>query len=278
MGFFEDIDNISILERHSDRLEGVEMSQARKMLKEYKRARQELKLQLLANSYDNSYTEGKMKNALAQIEQAIVQLRSKIGWQIQEGFDFLSSQGIEDSVTEMDAFDKAFGGGFGKLPYDAIIESTEPDNYLFNQYESSISMYNEGLRNSFQSALTQSLIQQKSWTQAVYDMETVFDMEEWKLARIVRTELHGIYNISKMRGFGTIRNDYIPDLMKTLYHPMDSRTGQDSIQLAKENLVIPIDQPFSYTYKGKTRTFMTPPERPNDRAILIPYRGVYGKI
>lgn len=272
MGFFEDIDNVNILERHSDRLEGVEMSQARKMLKEYKKARQELKLQLLANSFNNEYSEGKMKNALAQIEAAIAQLRQKIGYQINEGFDFLSSQGIEDSITEMDAFDKAFGGGFGKLPFDAIIESTEPDNYLFNQYESSVQSYNESLRNSFQSSLTQSLIQQKSWSQAVYDMESVFDMKEWELARIVRTELHGIYNISKMRGFGTIKQDYVPDLMKTLYHPMDSRTGQDSIQMAKENLIVPIDSPFSFTYKGKTRTFMTPPDRPNDRAILIPYR------
>lgn len=277
MSFFEEVDNISILERHSDRLEGVEMSQARKMLKEYKRARQELKLQLLANSYDNSYTEGKMKNALAQIEAAIVQLRQKIGYQINEGYEFLTAQGVEDSVTEMDAFDRAFGGGFGKLPFDAIIESTDPANYLFNQYESSVDFYNEGLRNSFQSSLTQGLIQQKSWSQMVYDMESVFDMEEWKLARIVRTELHGIYNVSKMLGFGTIQKDYIPDLMKTLYHPMDSRTGQDSIKLAKENLIIPIDQPFVFTYKGKTRTFMTPPDRPHDRAILIPYRPQFDK-
>jgi YesN/AraC family two-component response regulator len=117
MGFFEDVDNISILERHADRLEGVEMSQARKMLKEYKKAREQIKLQLLANSFNNEYSEAKMKNALAQIEASISLLRKKIGFQIQEGFDFLSSQGIEDSVTEMDAFDKAFGGGFGKLPF-----------------------------------------------------------------------------------------------------------------------------------------------------------------
>jgi hypothetical protein len=135
-----------------------------------------------------------------------------------------------------------------------------------------VQSYNDGLRASFQSALTQSLIQQKSWSQAVYDLESVFDAEEWKLARIVRTELHGIYNVSKMRGFGTIKEDYIPDLKKTLYHPMDSRTGQDSIQLAKENLIVDIDKPFVFNYKGKTRVFMTPPDRPHDRAILIPYR------
>lgn len=277
MPFFQDIDNLSILERHSTRLEGVEIRQAQKLLKEYKRARQEIKLQMLSNSLDNKFTEGKLNNALAQIEAAISQLRSKIGFQIQDGFDFLSSQGVEDSVDEMDAFDRAFGGGFGKLPFDTIVDSTDPANYLFNQYASSIDSYNEGLRNQFQSTLTQSLIQQKSWSQAVFDMESVFDMEEWKLARIVRTELHGIYNVSKMNGFFNIRENYIPDLMKTLYHPMDSRTGKDSIELAKENLIVPIDQPFVFTYKGKTRTFMTPPDRPHDRAILIPYRKSYGK-
>lgn len=277
MGFFEDIDNVAILERNADRLEGIQMNQARKLLKEYKKAKEEIRLQLLANSGDNVFTEAKLNNTLAQIEMMVAQLKAKIAGNLRDGYDYLSNQGVEDSVREVDAFDKYFGGGFGKLPYDEIIDSVDPNNYLFNQYESSVDAYNESLRNSFQSSLTQSLIQQKSWSQTVADMTGVFDLEEWKLARIVRSELHGIYNVSKMDGFLNIRDNYTPDLMKTLYHPMDARTGADSIQLAKENPIIPVDQPFVFEWKGKRRVFMTPPDRPNDRAILIPYRNNYGK-
>ena len=275
MAFQSDIDNISILERNASRLNGLQMEEARKMLNQYRMAKEELKLQMLSNSPSNEYTEAKLKNTLAQIDVAIASLRVRTGKRAKEGFEFLTDQGLEDSVREMDSFDKYFGGGFGKLPYDAIIESTDPEQLLFNQYDSSVNMYSAGLRNSFQQTLTQSLIQQKTWSQAVWDMEQVFDMEEWKLARIVRTELHGIYNNSKMNGFMTIQEDYIPDLKKTLYNPMDSRTAEDSIYVESLKLIVPLDKPFIFTFKGKKYNFMFPPNRPNDRSILIPYRGAY---
>lgn len=272
MSFYEDVDNISILEKNASRLNGLQMEQARKMLIEYRKAREALKEQLLSTSSENQFTEAKLKNTLAQVEQSIKTLRSKVGYQIRDGFDFLSEQGIEDSVREMDAFDKYFGGGFGKLPLDAILESTEPENLLFNNYESSVDTYNANLRNLFQQSLTQNLIQGRTWTQTVWDMENIFNMEEWKLSRIVRTELHGIYNHSKMNGFGTIQRDYIPDLKKTLYNPMDSRTAEDSRYVEKLKLIVPLNEPFKYTWKGKDYISMAPPFRPNDRAILIPYR------
>jgi len=277
MAFQSDIDNISILERNASRLNGLQMEEARKMLAQYRMAKEELKLQMLSNSPTNEYTEAKLKNTLAQIDVAIASLRVRTGKRAKEGFEFLSDQGLEDSVREMDSFDKYFGGGFGKLPYDAIIESTDPEQLLFNQYDSSVNMYSMGLRNAFQQTLTQSLIQQKTWSQAVWDMEQVFDMEEWKLARIVRTELHGIYNNSKMNGFMTIQEDYIPDLKKTLYNPMDSRTAEDSMYVESLHLVVPLDQPFRYKWKGREYVFMVPPARPNDRAILIPYRPSFDK-
>lgn len=277
MTFETEIDNISILERNASRLQGLQMEQARKMLTEYRKAKEELKMQLMATSSDNQYTEAKLKNALAQIEYAILALRKKVGWQIEDGFNFLSDQGVEDSVKEMDAFDKYFGGGFGKLPMDAILESTDPTNILLNQYQSSVEAYNENLRNLFQQSFTQSLIQQKTWSQTVWDMEQVFGMEEWKLSRIVRTELHGIYNNSKMNGFMTARDGYIPDLKKTLYNPMDSRTAEDSMYVESLKLIVPLEEPFRYKWKGKEYVAMAPPFRPNDRAILIPYRPSFDK-
>lgn len=277
MSFFSAVDNISVLERNASRLNGLQMEQARKMLNEYRMARESLKEQLLATSSDNKFTEAKLRSTLAQVENTIAVLRSKVGYQISDGFNFLSDQGVEDSVREMDAFDKYFGGGIGKLPLDSIIESTDPENILLNRYESSIDSYNESLRNLFQQSLTQNLIQGKTWTQTVWDMENTFNMEEWKLSRIVRTELHGIYNQSKMNGFETIRDGYVPDLMKTLYNPMDSRTAEDSIYVESLKLIVPINEPFRYKWKGKEYVFMTPPARPNDRAILIPYRPSFNK-
>ena len=286
MPFFKDIDTVSVLERHVDRLEGLELSQARKVLKQYKIARERLKAQLLMTP-DNTFTEAKLKNALVQIEAGILALNAQVKPELYSGFEYLTDQGIEDSAREVNAMEKHFNGVSSVLPVDAIIESVDPVNMLFNNYETSVMTYSQNLRGRFQHQLTQSLLQNKTWSQAVWDMEAVFNEEEWKLARIVRTELHNIYNVSKSNGFLQIRQDYLPDLQKTLYHPIDSRTGEDSKQAAFQNLIVNIDEPFEYTYTRRRadgssvkekRTFMAPPDRPNDRAILIPYRKSYGEV
>lgn len=274
MPFFSDIDSMGIFENHVSKLEGLEMSQARKVLKQYKIARERLKAQLLMTP-DNTFTEAKLKNALLQIEVGIKELNWQINPTMKEGWTYLTENGAEDSAKEINALEKRFSGVRSLLPVDAIVESVDPDNFLFNNFESSVEAYSGNLRGRFQNSLTQALLQNQSWSQAVYGMEQVFNEEEWKLARIVRTELHNIYNISKSNGFLQIRQDYLPDLKKTLYHPMDSRTGQDSIEAAAQKLIVNVDEPFEYTFKGKLRRFMAPPDRPNDRAILIPYRSVY---
>lgn len=274
--FFQDIDSISLLERNSAKLEGLELNQIRKLVKMYKQARQEIMANLLFSS-DNTFTEARLASTLEQINQMITVLESRLNSQLQFGFDTLTEQGIEDSAKEINAFEKHFNGVTGLIPVDAILESTKPENFLFNQYQASIQTYNQGLRNEFQRVLGQSLLQQKTWTQTVNDMEGIFALEEWRLARIVRTELHQIYNVSKLNGFLTVKDEYLPDLQKTLYHPMDSRTGQDSISMAKANLIVDFNEPFIFTHGKKTYKFMTPPNRPNDRAILIPYRSDYEK-
>ena len=105
------------------------------------------------------------------------------------------------------------------------------------------------------------------------------DTERWRINRILRTEMHFAYNDSKLSGMETIRDKYNPKMKKSLYHPMDSRTGEDSKQLERKDPIIPMNKPFKFTYEYKRkdgtykayhRQFMYPPDRPNDRAILIP--------
>lgn len=275
MAFFEDIDTLSILERNSDKLEGLQMNSARKLLKEYKRAREELKAQMLMTP-SGTFTEARLNATLVQLEASIAQIERQVNPLLRSFFDVITESGIEDSAKEVNAMEKLFMGASRPIDIDAVMETTDPSNFLFNQFESSVSTYNEQLRNGFQQSLTQALLQQKSWSQAVWDMEQVFGQTEYILARIVRTELHGIYSGAKFNGMLNIRDNYLPDMMKTLYHPMDSRTGEDSKKAASMNLIVPLDEPFRYSFKGKERVFHFPPDRPHDRSILIPYRKSYG--
>lgn len=271
MSFFLEIDKISVFEKNAARIEGLEMRQAQKLMKEYRKAATEIKLRLL-NTNDNSFTEARLNSTLIEIEQNIKFLKQKLNGTLSESFNLTREQGIEDSVREINKMEKHFTGVSSNLPIDDIIESINPENYLFNQFESSVDTYSARIRNKMQSSMTQGLIQQKSWSMIVNDLSNMFIADEWELARIVRTELHGIYGISKMNGMLQTRHEYLPDLKKTLYHPMDSRTGQDSQYLIDNPLIVDLDEPFQYKWKNSTRTFMTPPDRPNDRSILIPYR------
>jgi hypothetical protein len=267
-------DDISIFERNAGKIQGVETNSARRLLKEYSVARERIKAQLLL-SPDNSFTEAKLTNTLLQLDQSIAQLNRQINPTLRSFFSDSTEYGLEDSAREVNALEKKFEGVSSAIDVDAVIESTDPENLLFNQFESSVSAYNENLRNGFQQSLTQSLLQQKSWSQAVWDMESVFNQSEHVLARIVRTELHGIYSNAKLNGMFTIQDKYLPDLMKTIYNPMDSRTADDSMYVDTLKMVVPLDEPFSYTYKGQRRVYMSPPDRPNDRSILVPYRSSY---
>jgi hypothetical protein len=111
----------------------------------------------------------------------------------------------------------------------------------------------------------------------VSDIGRFFIGEEWKLTRIARTELHHVYNFSKMMGMGEVRDSTLPDLKKALMHPMDNRTAADSKRLAAENPIVDIDEPFRFKWKGEVRVFQAPPDRPNDRSILVPYREQWGR-
>jgi hypothetical protein len=73
-------------------------------------------------------------------------------------------------------------------------------------------------------------------------------------------------------GMGIVKDKYIPGLKKALIHPMDARTADDSKMLSKINPIVDINEPFRYTYGKHERVFMYPPDRPNDRAILVPYK------
>jgi hypothetical protein len=175
-------------------------------------------------------------------------------------------------ISEINKFSKIFTGAVVPLNLNAAIIAQDTSNFLFNRYESSVSAYTEGLRGQLASGLVESVLAQDSYPEVIGKIGQYFAGEEWKINRIARTELHNMYNKAKLRGMGEVQENTLPALKKSLYHPMDSRTGKDSQFAARKHLVADIDKPFVYQWNGSKREFMTPPDRPNDRSILIPYQ------
>jgi hypothetical protein len=272
MDFFEEVDGLGIVEQHIQGVLKLEAAKAKLMLRRYREVRQELRDRLSRTRAD-TFTAQQMRGVLAQVEGAIIAMNSSLKGEMETAANELALEGVEDLVSEIERFDEHFTGAVVPINLNAQVAALETSNFLLTKYSSSIDAYGEDLIRQITGNLTQSALMQQPYGNMIRDLSNFFEGEQWKLERIARTELHNVYNLGKMNGMGElISQDIVPDLMKTLIHPMDARTAEDSKLAARLDLIVPVDAPFEYRWKGEIRRFMAPPDRPNDRAILVPYR------
>jgi hypothetical protein len=271
MGFFDDVDAEGTVERHIQQVLKLEDSQSNKLLRRYKEVRQELR-DRLDRAPEATFTAQQLRGVLTQVDAAIAAMTISLSGGMKESAGIFAMSGVEDSITELQKFEQMFQGAVVPINIDRQLVADETENFLLNRFEASIQAYSSDLRSSLVGSLTNESLMESSYSTVIRKLGAFFQGEEWKLHRIARTEFHNMYNLSKMNTFTGIRDSSLPDLMKTLIHPMDSRTGDDSKALARENPIVPIEEPFEQTWKGKKFVFMAPPNRPNDRAILVPYR------
>lgn len=273
--FFDAIDGIGVAEHHAKQVGNLQDDEARRMISEYSQAKEELTARLQRTPGD-TFTAQHLRLTLLQVDRALRVMNSTLHTNILTGARVMTKKGVEHLEAEIRKFSSHFKGAETEINLDAAKISTHAENILINRYQASINAYDAEMRKQISNGLTQAVIQEKPFSQVIRDMGKFFTGEEWKLNQIVRTEMHSIYGQAKITGMKEAKKE-LPRLMKALYHRMDSRTGNDSIQLAAENPIIPIDKPFKQTYKAspKSKTqyyeFMAPPNRPNDRAILIPF-------
>lgn len=271
MSFFEEVDSLELVENHIEQLQRLEQTHADKLLRIYKQVRLQLRDRLDVISGD-TFTAQQMRATLVQVEAGIQAMSSGLLKGLEESSGIASDKAIKDLTKEIERFSSHFEGAATPINIDNAVIALDVSNFLVNQKEASIRAYSEDVRAKVVMNLTKSMIANESTSEVIQKVGKFFIGEEWKLRRIARTELHNVYNLGKLKGMERVKEDTIPDLKKTLIHPMDNRTGDDSIELAEQNPIIPIDKPFVQKFRGETFSFMAPPNRPNDRAILVPVR------
>lgn len=276
MNFFDEPSVTEVSQAHIEAAVKLEDAEALRLIKRFRDTRRELR-DRLDTIPSGTFTAQQVRGTLYQIELAIQEMTKTLAGEMKSSAGTVATAGVEDLASEIERWDSVFGDAISPINIDAVRIADDTSNFLFNQYDTSLKAYGESLRSQFANALTQSALEQITVGEVVSRLSKTFLGEEWKLHRIARTELHNVYNIGKMNGMTELRDGDLPDLKKTLFHPMDSRTAKDSKALNRKNPIIPIDEPFRFNWDGKERVFMAPPDRPNDRAILIPYRASWGK-
>jgi len=274
--FFEEVDALQIVEMHIGKVQSLEEKAAERLAKAYRESRRRLQDRLLSIPGDK-FTAQQLRGALVQIDTALEFMASDLSSQLIDSADLVARAGAENLVSEINRFDDHFLGAVTPINVNAVAIASDTNNLLINKYQSSLESYSQEVRSQLAQALTNAAIEQVPYSEIIRRVGQFFIAEEWKIHRLARTELHQVYNLSKMKSMERLAAGAIPDLKKTLIHPMDSRTGKDSKYANKLNLIVPINEPFRYKWQGQERVYMTPPDRPNDRSILVPYRDSYGE-
>lgn len=279
MSFFTDPTVTDLIEANIERVTQMTKTQQKKLIKSFRIVRRELMDRLLTIP-EGTFTEQQLSVTLVQVTTAIEAMKRDLKSGMTDSAEILGMRGVLDLIKEINRFEQKFAGSVQPLNLNAIALAASSQTFLINKYEASLDAYGEDLRASLVSGITQSMISrdttQRTVSRLVADIGRFFVGEEWKLNRIVRTELSNVYNFSKLKGMEQTKT-ILPDLKKSLMHPMDERTGKDSKKLARENPVVDIDEPFRFKFKGEERIFMFPPDRPNDRSILVPFREEWNK-
>jgi hypothetical protein len=274
--FYDEVDSTGVVENHVKEVLRLEDEQAKIVMQSYKDARLGL-LDRLSRAPSGSFTAHHLRGVLAQVNGAIIAINKSLQGDMVSSAYQAAMHGVRHLVKELNVFDKQFTGAVTPINLNAAVVAHDTSNLLVTKYKTNLDLYGRNLMGQITNGLFGATIGETSYDEVVGKISNFFSAEEWKLHRIVRTELHNIYNVGKVNGMqALVDDDTLPDLKKTLMHPLDARTGKDSAYAATLGLVAEVNESFEYTWAGKPRVFMAPPDRPNDRAILVPYREAWG--
>lgn len=122
---------------------------------------------------------------------------------------------------------------------------------------------------AFEDVLQAGLIAKKSWSEVRDELTAQSPFLQGAPAswaeRIVRTETMGVYNRTNLDSISEAE-DQLGDMVKILCMTDDDRTGWDSWQVHGQ--IRRPEEPFHW----KDGLYMCPPNRPNDREVVVPHR------
>lgn len=252
----------------------------------YERSRAELEAKLrriVRKGRGESFTAHHLRMLLVQVQDALGTLQQGMARQlIDDGkkAGTLAGRHLLASVSEME---KQFTGLAPVLQTQqaAVFRGLLPkvDRSLLDRYKTSLQSYTQPVVRSIRDELATSVLLGETVDDAVDRIVAqggIFEQQRWRAERIVRTETAYSYGVTKQKGMAEMKQRDFPDMQKKLIATFDSRTGKDSEELHGQ--VQDVDKPFIWKVRDargnvkKIVRYMHPPNRPNDREVVIPWR------
>lgn len=274
---------ILVMGRRLDRLYGKLSARLMRLLRE----QLELMDAKLKGMTPGTWTINRHKAVMAMLAKGIAELTNSSIRQLTRDLGIVTLNSKNDLARYLAVLDKEFTGSTTPLSFDSLEwweETTEKiGRTRIRQYTRSWKRYGAKMTLDIEDAIAKKLVVGERWDTAREEVMSIVHKEvsgkQWMVDRIVRTEASAAWNgtalLAMLEEDETSKMDdleYDP-VFKKLVSTFDTVTGRDSVQLHGQTR--PVDKPFYDAVNGIT--YMAPPNRPNDREIIVPWRESYGE-
>jgi hypothetical protein len=248
----------------------------------YKEARSDIYDRLLrSGKASQKATPVQLRAMLGQVDAVLSKMGSDVETHLKDVGMLAAELGGEHAVKEYKLLEEHFRGTTPVLDLDKasvfrnMVEGV--DSSLLRRYRLQSQSWSLNAISAMENRLSIGALSGKPLEDMIRDaMDAggVLDEQRWKAERIVRTEMAHAHGATKHEAMKRTSEELGDDsLQKRLIETFDDRTGDDSFLIHGQT--VPINKPFSYKRKKAGAwvkiEFMHPPNRPNDRAVVIPW-------
>ncbi len=246
-----------------------------RFLKRYRAARKELDTKLAGLKAENEWSRANLLYARELVADGIAAMSARLGETLARASGRSLRMGTKALASRWETMSRIFGGlppAPINIPVLKVVDQLE--NLLLMRFEASRLSYGEQVISRIGSALERGLLLRESPSATIKRVMRptgILDEEQWRAARIVRTELANAYEMANHTAgrVAILTGDLPPDTRKRLVSHFDARTGRDSYSPRQHGQVRKWDEEFEDPVTG--RRYMHPPNRPNDRAVSLPW-------
>jgi hypothetical protein len=289
---------VSAHRRTLDRL--IDRGAAERMRNVYDKATAEVlkKLERLGKG-STTFTAHNLRQALAQLRAGQLYINDQLLGELSSASRDAQVESLRGLVRDYKRLEKHFSGTAPVLPIEeaarfaGVIDKGRSS--LLRQHETSIRRYGSQTIASTQDAMALSMAAGESLHSTIRRVQDVMGGEFWQAERVGRTECAYAANLAASGGIRELSQE-VDDLYQRwnevcgpMGEPLDPRTAVDSIamhgQVVKPGglFVMPATAPFpdakGEVQVGKSlvgQSWQCPPNRPNDRATIEPWRPKWG--
>jgi hypothetical protein len=232
---------------------------------------------------------------MAQVRLGLAQAQREIGSAVSEGAARVGIQAARNSLDNAARMEKHFKGAVVSLPVMEIgrlrglVEGQTPS--VMRVHDRTMRRYGMRLTGRIETELAASLTAAESQTQAVDRVMRVAGNEWWQAERIVRTEMSFASNAVARAANDEMADELDGDMWSQWSEhvtddgvPLDDRVGVDSEALHGQvappggMFVQPPSSRRGALVSGSLvgQSWACPPNRPNDRSVLTPWRASWG--